>query len=83
MGALIAVALSACGTNDDIDRIELCDAVCDCVGITRLDRNQCYQECLGELDPSVPEACVECAQEDSCVALDACLDDCFGAPRSP
>jgi hypothetical protein len=80
--AIFAV-MASCAPAEEAEVRELCDAYCECQGITRLDRNTCYQSCTSDLDADeVPPWCIDCVAEDSCLALEQCVEVCFGGGRA-
>ena len=89
MGRPMAVAMwllvgVGCASPDELDAIEVCDAICSCTAPLPSQHDRCTGECEADLaGRQLPDACVTCAREASCSQLNACFDLCFaqGVPE--
>lgn len=80
LGVLAGVALAGCGDRTQIAVTQICATACDCSTLSPRDYDVCVDECEAEAPDVLPDACIACAAEEACVALETCLESCLEEP---
>ena len=76
LGAAIAVA--GCDPPPGIDAAQVCDEFCACSAPLPSTHAVCVDECTADLAGfDIPDACMQCLEEDACAALESCFDSCL------
>jgi hypothetical protein len=78
LGLVLVALVAGCDPPPGIDAAALCDEYCGCIAPLSSEHAACFAECTTDLAGfDIPEACLQCIEEDACASFESCIDTCL------